>query len=95
MKKAVLTMAQEDFDFSVRQGKIEFSVEKVELEFVTEEVRKGSFSLKCDHDVPMKGFVYSTSSRMKLSGNWRHARGTRSATSPCGSIPLTAGCETG
>ena len=68
MKKAVLTMAQEDFDFSVRQGKIEFSVEKVELEFVTEEVRKGSFSLKCDHDVPMKGFVYSTSSRMKLSG---------------------------
>ena len=65
MKKSVLTMAREEYDFSVRQGKIVFDVEKVELEFVKEEVREGSFTLKSDNGIAVNGFVYATSSRMK------------------------------
>ena len=65
MKKTVLAMAKEDYDFSHRQGGLVFGVEKVEMEFVSSEVRDGSFSVASDNSLPVQGFVYTTESRMK------------------------------
>ena len=39
--------------------------------------------------------TWDSTLRTRPSRNWRSAHGTRSATSPCGSIPPAAGCRTG
>ena len=67
MRNTVLTMAQEDYDFSVRKGKLSFAVEKIEMEFDNEEVREGSFVIEGEEGMPVAGFVYTTESRMKVT----------------------------
>ena len=72
MRKTVLAMAQEEYDFSHRMGKLSFDVEKVELEFVRPEAREGSFGIESEEGIPAGGLVLSTHSRMKvLTGNFR------------------------
>ncbi|MBR4580495.1 MAG: hypothetical protein IKO32_04605, partial [Lachnospiraceae bacterium] len=72
MKKTVLTMAQEDYDFSHNVGKLVFDVDKVEMEFVTPEMREGAFSVESENGLPVDGFVYANNSRMKIKESAFH-----------------------
>ena len=69
MRNTVLTMAQEDYDFSHRKGSLSFSVEKVEMEFDDSESRTGSFVIEGENGMPVSGFVYTTESRMRCTEN--------------------------
>ncbi len=72
MKKTVLTMAQEDYDFSHNVGKLVFDAEKVEMEFTTPEVREGAFSIESENGLPVDGFVYANESRMRIKESSFH-----------------------
>lgn len=67
LRNTVLTMAQEDYDFSHRKGSLNFSVEKVEMEFEDTETRAGSFTIEGENGMPVSGFIYTTDARMQCT----------------------------
>lgn len=66
MKRTVLSMADENYDFSVHDGNVSFSTERIELVFVKDEERKGSFGLYCKGNLPILGVCHSNNPRMKV-----------------------------
>ena len=72
LRNTVLTMAQEDYDFSHRKGSLHFSVEKVEMEFDDSETRTGSFTITGENGIPVSGFIYTSESRMSCTENTFH-----------------------
>ncbi len=66
MKRTVLSMADENYDFSVHDGSIAFSTERIEYVFVSDEVREGSFGVFCHANTPMLGVCYSNHPRMTV-----------------------------
>lgn len=67
MKRTVLSMADENYDFSVHDGAITFSTERIEFVFVSDEEREGSFGVFCQSDTPMLGVCHSDNPRMTVS----------------------------
>ena len=66
MKRTVLSMADENFDFSVHDGNVTFSTERIEFVFSDNEQRSGSFSIFCQGDTPVLGVCQSNNPRMKV-----------------------------
>ena len=66
MKRTVLSMAEENFDFSVHDGEVSFSTDRIEFVFVDDEVRNGSFSALCQSDTPMLGVCQANNPRMNV-----------------------------
>ena len=66
MKRTVLSMAEENFDFSVHDGKVSFSTERIEFVFVDDSQRTGSFSVICEGDTPILGICQANNPRMKV-----------------------------
>ena len=66
MKRTVLSMADENYDFSVHEGTVSFSTDRIEFVFVSEEEREGSFEVFCQSDTPMLGVCFSNNPRMKV-----------------------------
>ena len=66
MRKNVLIMAQEDYDFSAQEGGLVFGVEKIEMEFSSATVRSDSFTIESDNGLSGSGLVYSTHPRMRI-----------------------------
>lgn len=66
MKRTVLSMADENYDYSVHEGTITFSTERIEFVFVADEVRESSFGVLCVSDSPMLGVCHSDNPRMKI-----------------------------
>lgn len=65
MKKSVLQILDENYDFSQNKGNLSFSTDIVEMMFDKGEVRQGVFRIKNHGSAPMKGFVLSDNIRMK------------------------------
>ncbi|MBQ4275125.1 MAG: hypothetical protein II717_01185 [Lachnospiraceae bacterium] len=72
MKRTVLSMADENFDFSVHEGEISFSCERIEYVFTDDEVRSGSFSVLCKSDSPMLGVCQVNNPRMTVKNPQFH-----------------------
>ena len=66
MKRTVLSMAEENFDFSVHDGNVTFSTERIEFVFVDDKERNGSFNLYVQSDSPILGVCHSNNPRMKV-----------------------------
>lgn len=66
MKRTVLSMAEENYDYSVHDGEITFSTDRIEFVFVSDEEREGSFEVFCGCDTPMLGVCHSNNPRMKV-----------------------------
>ena len=66
MKRTVLSMAEENFDFSVHDGNVTFSTERIEFVFVDDKERNGSFTLYVQSDTPILGVCHSNNPRMKV-----------------------------
>ena len=66
MKRTVLSMAEENFDFSVHDGNVSFSTERIEFVFVDDKERNGSFNLYVQSDSPILGVCHSNNPRMKV-----------------------------
>lgn len=67
MKRIVLSMAEENYDFSVNNGNIGFSTDRIEFVFASDEIRSGSFDVFCQSESPMIGICHSNNPRMKVS----------------------------
>jgi len=65
VKKSVLQILDENYDFSQNKGNLSFSTDIVEMVFDKGEVRQGVFRIKNHGSAPMKGFVLSDNIRMK------------------------------
>ena len=66
MKKTVLSMGEENFDFSVHDGNVSFSTERIEFVFVDDSERRGSFSIYCQGNSPILGVCQSNNPRMRV-----------------------------
>ncbi len=66
MKRTVLSMAEENFDFSVHDGNVTFSTERIEYVFVDNDERNGSFTIYCQSETPIIGVCQSNNPRMKV-----------------------------
>ena len=66
MKRSVLSMAEENYDFSVHDGNVTFSTERIEFVFVRDEERSGSFEIFCQSETPALGICYSSNPRMRV-----------------------------
>ncbi|MCR4648741.1 MAG: DUF5717 family protein [Lachnospiraceae bacterium] len=66
MKKTVLSMGEENFDFSVHSGNVDFSTERIEFVFVEDDIRDGSFTISCNGDTPILGVCQSNNPRMRV-----------------------------
>lgn len=65
MKKSVLLMTNDEYDFSSGNGELEISVSEVTMTVDKEGEFPGFFEIKSS-DGPAKGFIYSTNSRIHL-----------------------------
>ena len=72
MKRTVLSMAEENFDFSVHDGNVTFSTERIEFVFVDNKERNGSFTISCQSETPMLGVCQSNNPRMKVINSQFH-----------------------
>jgi len=66
VKRTVLSMAEDNFDFSVHDGNVNFSTERIEFVFVDDKERSGSFTFYVESDSPILGVCHSNNPRMKV-----------------------------
>ncbi|MCR5848150.1 MAG: DUF5717 family protein [Lachnospiraceae bacterium] len=67
MKRTVLSMAEENFDFSVHDGNVTFSTERIEFVFDSDTERNGSFKLYCESETPVLGVCQANNPRMRVN----------------------------
>ncbi len=65
VKRSVLHMLEENYDFSDHKGTLSFSEDMIEMAFDCDEVREGSFWIENQSDTPVKGYILSNNMRMK------------------------------
>ena len=65
MKRAVLSMLQEDYAFENNKGSLSFSFDVIEMTFDKAEQREGTFQIKNVALTPMEGFILSDNMRMQ------------------------------
>lgn len=66
MKKSVLLMTNDEYDFSLENGDLEISVSEVNITVDKEGEFPGYFEIKSLSETPAKGFVCSSNSRIHL-----------------------------
>ena len=71
MKRTVLSMAEENFDFSVHDGNVTFSTERIEFVFVDDKERNGSFTLFVQSDTPILGTVTLPKEKEVCRDSWQ------------------------
>ena len=65
MKRAVLSMLEENYAFENNKGSLDFSCNVVEMTFDRAEQRKGTFQIKNISQTPMEGYILSDNMRMQ------------------------------
>ena len=65
MKRAVLSMLEENYAFENNKGSLDFSCNAVEMIFDKAEQRKGTFQIKNIAETPMEGYILSDNMRMQ------------------------------
>lgn len=65
MKRAVLSMLEENYAFENNKGSLDFSCNIIEMTFDKSEQRKGTFQIKNVAETPMEGYILSDNMRMQ------------------------------
>lgn len=65
MKRAVLSMLEENYAFENNKGSLDFSCDVIEMSFDKAEQRKGTFQIKNVAETPMEGYILSNDMRMQ------------------------------
>ncbi len=65
MKRAVLSMLEENYAFENNKGSLNFSCNAIEMTFDRAEQRKGTFQIKNESATPMEGYILSDNMRMQ------------------------------
>ncbi len=65
MKRAILGMSEENYDFEQNNGSLHFSCESVELSFYRDEQYEGKFEITGANGAWAEGYVYSNHFRMQ------------------------------
>ena len=65
MKRAVLSMLEENYAFENNKGSLNFSCDVIEMSFDKAEQRKGTFQIQNMSETPMEGYILSNNMRMQ------------------------------
>ena len=65
MKRAVLSMLEENYAFENNKGSLDFSCDVIEMSFDKAEQRKGTFQIQNVAKTPMEGYILSNDMRMQ------------------------------
>ncbi len=65
MKRAVLSMLEENYAFENNKGSLDFSCDVIEMSFDKAEQRKGTFQIQNMAETPMEGYILSNDMRMQ------------------------------
>ena len=65
MKRAVLSMLEENYAFESNKGSLNFSCDVIEMSFDKAEQRKGTFQIQNVAETPMEGYILSNNMRMQ------------------------------
>ena len=65
MKRAVLSMLEENYAFENNKGSLDFSCDVIEMSFDKAEQRKGTFQIQNMSETPMEGYILSNHMRMQ------------------------------
>ena len=65
MKRAVLSMLEENYAFENNKGSLDFSCDVIEMSFDKAEQRKGTFQIQNISETPMEGYILSNHMRMQ------------------------------
>ncbi len=65
MKRAVLSMLEENYAFENNKGSLDFSCDVIEMSFDKAEQRKGTFQIQSIAETPMEGYILSDNMRMQ------------------------------
>lgn len=65
MKRAVLSMLNEDYAFENNKGGLDFSCNNIEMTFDKDEKRRGTFQIVNHADTDMEGYILSNHMRMQ------------------------------
>ncbi|MBQ3515765.1 MAG: hypothetical protein IJA29_00945, partial [Lachnospiraceae bacterium] len=65
LKRAVLSMLEENYAFESNKGSLNFSCDVIEMSFDKAEQRKGTFQIQNVAETPMEGYILSNDMRMQ------------------------------
>lgn len=65
LKRAVLSMLEENYAFENNKGSLDFSCDVIEMTLDKEEQRKGTFQIRNVAETPMEGYILSDHIRMQ------------------------------